>query len=390
MTPLAPVSRAVPQERTPLNLLPPSQPRPSSHPEESVSAKEVAVVDSNKSYASLFGSKTVQVEQDNDQDRGHDGHNQSNQPQNQFKNQERGYDNERSDRPYGQNQNQNPQNSSQNQNQGDHFPTFGQRNDNQRERDGHWTELSNHNNSNNGPDDVPHNAVAKKRQLFDPKSNKLVDPEMHPENLPNSDTQKRSSQNQGEKNENKDASQDSLKRARPVHPRSDEFEVTWRRGVPNPKAKDDHKNNLIPPSDLAEVPNDTPDAIEKPPAVGHVAVTPSAVLARPQHVVDKQEEMKRRRIEDRNNTNKSTEQMTYSEKLQNAKHAKSQLNTANGAVSAGVSAVTAPQAERERERPHANNRCALNLTFFHVLDIHHYRVFCGMLTIHNYLPVSQI
>ena len=43
MTPLVPVSRAVPTERTPLTLLPPSQPRPVNE-NENISKDATAVV----------------------------------------------------------------------------------------------------------------------------------------------------------------------------------------------------------------------------------------------------------------------------------------------------------------------------------------------------------
>ena len=272
MTSLAPVSRAVPQERTPLNLLPPSQPRPTAATEETTSTSQsqsqaqskdiaVAVVDSNKSFASLFGSKSVaQPEQDsNEQNRAHD--NQSNQGQfNQV--QDRGHSSDRFDRPYGQNNQQQQQHSNQNQNDRN-FPSFNQqRNDGQRDRDGqgqgqgldrddrHWNENnnnSNNNNSNNNDDQQPQNSVARKRQLFDPKSNKMVDPELHPENLPPTENLKSRSQNQGQGQgqgvDMGDVPQDILKRARPAHPRFDEFDNTWRRGVSNPKNKDKDKED---------------------------------------------------------------------------------------------------------------------------------------------------
>lgn len=261
MTSLAPVSRAVPQERTPLNLLPPTQPRPTTVTEETTSTSQsqsqskdiaVAVVDSNKSFASLFGSKSVaQPEQDsNEQNRTHD--NQSNQGQfNQG--QDRGHSSDRFDRPYGQNNQQQQQHSNQNQNDRN-FPSFNQqRNDGQRDRDGqeqgqdrddrHWND-----NNNNNDDQQPPNSVARKRQLFDPKSNKMVDPELHPENLPPTENQKSRGQNQGQgqgQGEKNDTPQDILKRARPAHPRFDEFDNTWRRGVSNPKNKDKDESKAV-------------------------------------------------------------------------------------------------------------------------------------------------
>ena len=272
MTSLAPVSRAVPQERTPLNLLPPSQPRPTTVTEETTSTSQsqsqskdiaVVVVDSNKSFASLFGSKSVaQPEQDsNEQNRTHD--NQSNQGQfNQGQGQDRGQSSDRFDRPYGQNNQQQQQHSNQNQNDRN-FPSFNQqRNDGQRDRDGqgqgqgqdrddrHWNDNNNNNsnnNNNNNDDQQPPNSVARKRQLFDPKSNKMVDPELHPENLPPTENQKSRGQNQGQGQgqggDKGEVPQDILKRARPAHPRFDEFDNTWRRGVSNPKNKDKDKED---------------------------------------------------------------------------------------------------------------------------------------------------
>ena len=268
MTSLAPVSRAVPQERTPLNLLPPSQPRPTAVTEETTTSqpKDIAVVDSNKSFASLFGSKSVtQPEQDsNEQNRTHD--NQSNQGQ-YNQGQDRGHSSDRFDRPYSQNNQQ--QHSNQNQNDRN-FPSFNQqRNDSQRDRDRdgqgqghgqdrddrHWNENNNNNNNNNNNsnssnnnDDQPQNTVARKRQLFDPKSNKMVDPELHPENLPPTENQKSRGQNQGQgqgQGEKNDTPQDILKRARPAHPRFDEFDNTWRRGVSNPKNKDKDESKAV-------------------------------------------------------------------------------------------------------------------------------------------------
>ena len=71
----------------------------------------------------------------------------------------------------------------------------------------------------------------------------MVDPELHPENLPPTENQKSRGQNQGQgqgqgQGEKNDTPQDILKRARPAHPRFDEFDNTWRRGVSNPKSKD--------------------------------------------------------------------------------------------------------------------------------------------------------
>jgi hypothetical protein len=52
MTSLVPQSRSPTAERVPLNILPPTIPRN----QEEIS-KESAIVDSQKSFASLFGSK---------------------------------------------------------------------------------------------------------------------------------------------------------------------------------------------------------------------------------------------------------------------------------------------------------------------------------------------
>jgi hypothetical protein len=283
MTPLAPVSRAVPQERTPLNLLPPSQPRAVVTPDEPVS-KEIAVVDSNKSYASLFGSKPAQTEHESHEDRGQGPENQHqsnqsqsqfNQNQNQNQNQDsRNFDQDRSDRSYdqnhmnqNQNQNQNHNNQGQNQNQNDrNFPSFNNlRNENPRDRDdradGHWDNKNN----GGGGDDHPQNAVARKKQLFDPRSNKMVDPEMHPENLPPSENKQRSQQlqGQGQKGDKGDKDKgdlphESLKRPRPQQSRFDDThnQNTWIRGMANTKTKEDNKNIMIPPSDLAADNND--------------------------------------------------------------------------------------------------------------------------------------
>lgn len=274
MTPLAPVSRAVPQERTPLNLLPPSQPRPVVTPDEPSVSKEIAIVDSSKSYASLFGSKPAQSEHESHEDRGQGQENQhqSNQSQSQFnQNQDsRNFDQDRSDRSYDQNHMNQNQNQNQNQHQNDrNFPSFNSlRNDNPRDRDdradGHWD-----NKNNMGGDDHPQNAVARKKQLFDPRSNKMVDPELHPENLPPSENQKQRSQQlqgqnqgqgqgQGQKGEKGDKDKgdlphESLKRPRPQQSRFDDThnQNTWIRGMANPKTKEDNKNIMIPPSDLA-------------------------------------------------------------------------------------------------------------------------------------------
>ena len=50
-------------------------------------------------------------------------------------------------------------------------------------------------------------------------------------------------QGQGQGVDMGDVPQDILKRARPAHPRFDEFDNTWRRGVSNPKNKDKDKED---------------------------------------------------------------------------------------------------------------------------------------------------
>lgn len=239
-------------------------------------SKEIATVDSNKSYASLFGSKPAQTEHENhDQDRGLENQqHQSNQSQFNQNQDARNFDQDRSDRSY--DQNHMNQNQNQNQSQNDrNFPSFNnQRNENQRDRDdradGHWD-------NKNGGDDHPQNAVARKKQLFDPRSNKMVDPELHPENLPPSENQKQRSQQLqgqgqgqgkgGEKGDKEkgdkggDAPHESLKRPRPQQSRHEEN--TWARGMTNPKTKEENKNIMIPPSDLAADGNDNAHEVIK-------------------------------------------------------------------------------------------------------------------------------
>lgn len=82
-------------------------------------------------------------------------------------------------------------------------------------------------------------------------------------------------------------------------------------------------------------------------------VTPSAVLARPQHVVDKQEELKRLRLEDRHSSNKSSEPMSYSETVQNEKQSKFRMNNSHSGGDGDAGHSSAPH--EQREKSHSNH-----------------------------------
>ena len=281
MTPLVPVSRAVPTERTPLTLLPPSQPRPVNE-NENISKDATAVVDSNKSFASLFVSKNsvppqqqqIQNENQNEIQNNNNNNNDNNNNNNNSNDRKESMRNIEQDRHVDKSyQNNNINNNDRN------FPTMNannrDRDDNVRNSNNSDYNNSNNNNNNNSQNnqnnenDLPSNSVARKRQLFDPKSNKMVDPEHHPDHLSSQQENKNSNSNSigNEKNKKNgdlvpQGGPDSTKRPRPLHPRSDEFDSQWRRGVVNPKKPDGEngsKNNnvnansnanFIPPSDL--------------------------------------------------------------------------------------------------------------------------------------------
>ena len=262
MTSLVPVSRAVPTERTPLTLLPPSQPRPVN--ENETSPKETtAVVDSSKSYASLFGSKNSVAPQQQQQQ----GQGQGAQGQNENMNDNHDNDsNDRNDRndsfkhhDHDRNNDKSYQNNNNQNNIDRNFPTIS----NQRDRDSNArndnSQRNNNNSDHNNDTELSSNSVARKRQLFDPKSNKMVDPELHPDNLP-SQTENKNGSDKNKKGGDlvPQGGPDSTKRPRPVHPRSDEFDGQWKRGVKKAEGEIGMKNsnnaanaNFIPPSDLA-------------------------------------------------------------------------------------------------------------------------------------------
>ena len=275
MTSLVPVSRAVPTERTPLTLLPPSQPRPVN--ENEISPKEtMAVVDMSKSYASLFGSKnsaTQQQQQPQSQGQGQG----LGLGQGQNENMNDNHDNDSSDRndnfkhnDHDRNNDKSYQNNTNQNNNDRNFPSMS----NQRDRDSNVRNDNNQRNNNssnnsntdhNNDSELPSNSIARKRQLFDPKSNKMVDPELHPDNLP---TQAENKNNSDKNKKGGDlvpqGGPDATKRPRPLHPRSDEVDGQWKRGVRKAEGENgvkiNHSNNntnanananFIPPSDLA-------------------------------------------------------------------------------------------------------------------------------------------